>query len=140
MRKYNSNTRKAIRRNLIFYLSVTDNKNGSDIGVIFDITQKGLLLLTEHLFSVGHEMIINVELPRGPDFPKKTLELDVIVQWSRKDTANPDLSLVGCKIIDPEESEKQLIQLLINTIGFSNGQKHVTFNESVPDFTESKQE
>ncbi len=136
MRKKNRNTRKEVRRNLIFYLSVTNSEDGTTIGEIFDITETGLLLITEQLFPIGQEMNVKVELPKGPDFPDKTLDLDIIVQWSRKDTANPDLYLIGCKIIEPGEPERRLIKLLINTIGFSNGQRHITFTESVPDFTE----
>ena len=136
MSKRENEFRGNVRRNLIFYLPVKNRENDESIGELGDITEEGLLLLSQEIQSKNRQLDIAVELPKGEEYPPEDLLLTVQVQWSKVDPDNPELALTGCKIIEPGPKEQKLIRTLIRNIGFSNGQRQVTFNESIPDFTE----
>ncbi len=128
--------RLEVRRNLIFYLTVRNREGGEIVGELGDITEKGLLIISDHLLTVADTIPIAVELPKGPDYPDSTLDLTVEVQWSKRDEDNTDLALSGCSIVGPNENDKDIIRKLIEKIGFSNGQRRILFSESSPDFLE----
>jgi hypothetical protein len=130
--------RLEVRRNLIFYLTVRNRESGEVIGELGDITEKGALLISDHMLPVLDTVPIAVELPKGPDYPDTTLDLTVEIQWSKRDEDNPDLALSGCRIVGPNKNDKTIIRKLIEKIGFSNGQRRILFSESSPDFSEPR--
>ncbi len=136
MPKKEHNAREQVRRNLIFYLTVKDKKSGSIIGELGDITENGLLIMSDQRFQITDTLNLAIELPKGPDYPARALDIAVEVQWAKRDPDNPDIFLAGCKIIKSKDSDRSLIQKLVEKIGFSNGQRKIIFNESEPDFKE----
>lgn len=137
MDKKYQNERESVRRNLIFYLTVRDKKSGVSIGELGDITEGGLLIMSEKLIPITERMSVAVELPKGTDYADTELDLNIEVQWAKKDPDNSDIALAGCKILHPSEKDREMIRKLVEKIGFSNGQRRIIFSESFPDFTEN---
>ncbi len=134
MKKKDTNARSNVRRNLIFYLPIINRENGTAIGSLGDITETGVLIISERTMPYSEKLHIGIELPKGKEYPDRMLDLKIQVQWSKEDPDNPDLALTGCKIISISDEDKNIIKTLIQNVGFSNGQRLVTFNESIADF------
>jgi len=132
MKNKDDNSRKMIRRSLLFYLTIRNADTEQPIGELGDLTEKGLLIISEDLLDQGAKMETLLDMPKGPSYPKEPLPLSIEVQWSRKDPDNPELYLAGCRIVEVQKQE--VISLLIEKIGFSHGQRKVFFDEVEPDF------
>lgn len=138
MKEKENEERLEVRRNLIFYLTIRNRENGNVIGELGDITERGVLIISDRMLSITDTLHIAVELPKGEDYPDKTLNIDVEVQWSKPDPSNAELALSGCRITRCSTDDLDLIRNLIEKIGFSNGQRKIFFSESSPDFSEPK--
>lgn len=132
-----NNFRSDVRRSLVFYLPIIDRENGKEIGELGDITENGLLIISEQMLTVTETKSISIELPKGSNYQEPVLNLKVEIMWTKRDPHNPQLALSGCRIIDIHEKERKLIDYLIKNAGFSNGQKRILFNASEPDFMDS---
>ena len=138
MKEKENEERLEVRRNLIFYLTIRNRENGNVIGELGDITERGVLIISDRMLSITDTLHIAVELPKGEDYPDKTLNIDVEVQWSKPDPSNAELALWGCRITRCSTDDLDLIRNLIEKIRFSNGQRKIFFSESSPDFSEPK--
>lgn len=136
MRNDEQEGRLEVRRNLIFYLTVRNRDDGSVIGEVGDITENGVLIISEKPIPLEENIHIAVEPPKGPDYPDRMLNLDVDVQWSKRDENNQEIVLSGCRITRCGKEDVKLIRKLIENIGFSNGQRKILFSGSSPNFSE----
>jgi hypothetical protein len=110
------NKRQLKRWHLIYYLRVLDRDTKQAIGHLIDISENGMMLVSETpipLEQVFHLQMILPEEIAGVtnwDFDAKSL-------WSEPDI-NPSLSKTGFQLIDVRSEDVGTIECLIDDYGF----------------------
>lgn len=106
------------RRHLIYYLAAFDSKTNEPIGHIYDITTKGVLLLSDEIIDVGREIDFTVMLPDGL-VSSRSFSMRAECRWSERDV-NPDNFCSGFQFTYIDRSAVVLISSLIARFGFQN--------------------
>ncbi len=120
----NKKNRKEIRRTMMIYLNCVDLKTSEDAGKIVDITNEGFMLMSEKAVSVGKKTDYRIELPNFKEFSNIKFQVEGICRWIRKDDLQ-ELFYMGISFTELNPEYFSIIELLINKIGFSNGQKKI---------------
>lgn len=110
--------RKLKRRHLIYYLRIFEAETGKHIGNLADITQEGIMIISEAPIQTKIIYSLNMVLPnklRG----KKEISFEAKCLWCKKDI-NPDFYVAGFQFINITESDKELIEMLIDRMGFND--------------------
>lgn len=116
--------RGSVRRTLMIYLNCKDLDRGREAGKIVDITIEGIQLLSPEMIPTGREARYEIELPPSPHYSAKTIRVRGICRWSRKEPLQ-ELYSMGIAFVQPEPESAELITLLIDRLGFSDGQKKI---------------
>jgi len=113
-----SDRRTLHRRHLIYYLKVFDRTTDELLGHLVDITEEGLMIVSENCLETGKVLKLKMSLPREIE-EKEEIEFDAISMWCRKDV-NPSLFGVGLKFEYVDVLSRQIIFELIHEFGFSD--------------------
>ena len=111
-------SQRSKRRHLLLYLDVVDYETQRLIGHLGDISDKGLLLLTEMHLPVGLKRKVSIMLPDIEEFEEHT-KIDIIIEtrWTHPDK-NPKVTCVGCLFLDIDKKGLDLIDQLEAVLGF----------------------
>ncbi|MDR1578517.1 MAG: PilZ domain-containing protein [Deltaproteobacteria bacterium] len=113
--------RELIRRELIYYLKVTDLLNSQEIGRMVDIHAKGLLLMGSTALTIGHDYVISLELPKAL---RERGAANIVVKarsvWCRPSQTQPYLEN-GLMFIDPSQETEAAIENLIQIFAMPSG-------------------
>lgn len=82
------------RKSLFLYLDVLNRETNALLGHLGDISEGGMMLITERSLSNSQLLKIRIKLPEDEGLPPH-LDLDVDIRWIKPD-ANPALHCVGC--------------------------------------------
>lgn len=106
--------RNLTRRELIYYLKVTDSQTGRELGRIGDIHGEGMLVMGRPALEVGATYHALMELPKTVQYRGRT-EVGVTFQvmWSRR--KNPNYEESGVKFLDLSPDAAETIEHLIET-------------------------
>lgn len=113
-----SDRRTLHRRHLIYYLKVFERDTDELLGHLVDITEEGLMLVSENCAEEGRLVKMKMLLPREIE-GKEQIEFDARSMWCRKDV-NPSLFGVGFKFEYVDVLSRQIIFELIHEFGFSD--------------------
>jgi len=116
------NLRSTNRRKMFYYLEAKDAECHTILGRIGDVSENGLLMLTEMPLELHSRYRIEIQLPESLSIDQKTLTVSIAVRWIKPDH-NPAISCAGCQIVDPGEQGQDIIQSLIEYYAFSDGYK-----------------
>lgn len=105
------------RKNLFLYLDIIDRHNGHLLGHVGDLSEDGLLIISEHKLAVGTQLDVQIKLPDGEGFSKTRLDLSVEVRWAKPDL-NPDLQCIGCQFTKLDENDLPLIEQVAQLLSF----------------------
>lgn len=106
------------RRHLIYYLKVFDRDADRLLGHLVDITEEGIMIVSESPYEEGKALKMKMLLPRQIE-DKDEIEFDARVMWCRKDV-NPSLYGVGFKFEYVDVLSRQIIFELIHEFGFTD--------------------
>jgi len=106
------------RRHLIYYLEVYDDETGDLIGHLVDLTTSGMKLISKKEIIPDKNFRLGMMLPEEY-FKEGVLKIEARSMWSRKDV-NPDFYAVGFKAYDIDEKAAELINSLIEQVGFND--------------------
>jgi hypothetical protein len=84
------------RRHLLYYLEVRDPGTQVLIGHVGDLTQDGMLLLTERPLVDGAMFDVDIAMPDVPGLAGNSIIARCTVRWTGMDK-NPDLHTAGCQ-------------------------------------------
>ncbi|MCE1255721.1 MAG: PilZ domain-containing protein [Anaerolineae bacterium] len=112
------NKRKLKRRHLIYYLRVFDQTNSQLVGHLVDITQEGLMLISEQPLNINETYHFRMILP-SEILSKVELTFTATVVWSKKDV-NPDFFATGFSLGDISTEDVMIIESLIHRYGFND--------------------
>lgn len=113
-----SDRRTLHRRHLIYYLKVFDRTTDELLGHLVDITEEGLMIVSENCAEAGKMIKMKMSLPREIE-GQEEIEFDARSMWCRKDV-NPSLFGVGFKFEFVDAATHQIIFELIHEFGFSD--------------------
>ncbi len=103
--------RRQERKQIIYYLRVTDAQSGDHLGHVADLNTRGFMMTSEHPMKRGKTMLLRLDLPsrmKGPSY----LELKARVRWSRQD-ANSSFYNTGFGLLRPEKNDERILSDLI---------------------------
>lgn len=107
----NQERRTLKRWHLIFYLRVFDEESAAVLGHIVDISENGMMLLSDNPIPVSKDFRLWVDVPKETG-PRQRIRLEARSLWSHHDI-NPDFHDTGFYIKDPlPKIIDQLTQLI----------------------------
>ena len=112
------NNRKLKRRHLIYYLRVFDKNSGKLMGHLVDVTQEGILLISEEPVPENTEYSLNMVLPETLE-GEEMIEFRATSLWSKRDI-NPSFIATGYKIHDLSTEKSGIISSLVERFGFND--------------------
>jgi hypothetical protein len=107
------------RRHLIYYLDVLEAGTGKTLGKLGDVTEKGLLLLSEAPLEKATTVQLKLVLPKAPGFEGDSFAATARVQWCNRDQ-NPALYCSGLEFQDLGPREQAVVDLLVKLVGFND--------------------
>lgn len=108
--------REVNRRYLVFYLRVFDGMSSKIIGHLIDISEKGVMLLSDSPVEVNEDYRLRMRLPtQGKD--RNEIIFKATSRWCKSDE-NPDFYLAGFQMYDLDEKTSRLISNLIRDFGY----------------------
>ncbi len=110
--------RRLKRRHLIYYLKVTNQVDGQLIGYLVDITEEGLMLISNDPIETQIEFPFRMALPQEI-MMKTEIQLDAKCMWCKKDV-NPDFYASGFQITAISDEDQIIIANLIRRHGFQD--------------------
>jgi hypothetical protein len=113
-----SDRRTLHRRHLIYYLKVFEKKSDTLLGHLVDITEEGLMIVSENSIEEDKVFKLRMALPREIE-GKEAIEFDARSMWCHPDV-NPSLFGVGFKFEFVDTLSRQIIFELIHEFGFSD--------------------
>ncbi len=116
MKNYSGSNRRKEPRYIVDNLRVTEQGGISLIGKLRDISESGLMILSEEVLCTGEELLVWVELPEDPGFSSGYMEMTMVLLWSRIDE-DPKLYAHGGNIINLSETARQDVQLMMKKFG-----------------------
>lgn len=119
-----SDSRRFLRRHLLYYLQIIDAKSDEAVGRLGDINTGGVLMLTDREFSIDKVIPIAIVIPKALGMSHKSAEMTVRTRWCRPENRKGHFA-VGCSIEKIDAANKKLIPELIEKIGFSDGSKKI---------------
>jgi hypothetical protein len=91
--------RKLKRRHLIYYLRVFEQGTNKLVGHLVDLTQEGIMLISENPIEVNKVYHLRMILPSRMGGNEEWL-FDAESRWCNKDI-NPDFYDTGFKLLNP---------------------------------------
>ncbi len=111
--------RKNQRQHLLYYGRIYDERMHEQLGYLIDITETGMMMLSERSFEVDKMQSVRIEVTDDLSTDKSYLTLKVKSIWCKPDI-NPENFNVGFEILQPTEEERQIIKRIVKSYGFRN--------------------
>lgn len=107
--------RQADRRSLVFYLRVFDGLSNKILGHLVDISEKGVLLMTDEPVEPNGNHRLHIHLPAFIR-DRHELVLKGNSRWCRQEPEQ-DHYLTGFQVYDIDTRTKKVVQNLISDLG-----------------------
>ena len=108
--------RQADRRHLVFYLRVFDGLSNKILGHLIDVSEKGILLMTDEPLELNEDHRLRIRLPAFVR-DRHEVVLKGTSRWCRKESGS-DHYLTGFQIYDIDPSTKEIVSDLIKDLGY----------------------
>ena len=113
------NDKRQLKRvHLISYLRIIDDKTGTNIGHLVDITTQGIMVISEKPVPSGKDFSFRMQLPTTIT-GREEIKFNAHSLWCKKDF-NPDFYVSGYQIKEISPLEAKTITTLINAYGFKS--------------------
>ena len=113
--------RKADRRYLVFYLRVFDGLSNKILGHLINMSEKGVLLMTDEPVDLNEDHRLRIRLPT---FVRDGHEvfLKATTRWCRKEPGW-DQYFTGFQIYDLDTSTEKIVSNLIKDLGYTEARR-----------------
>jgi hypothetical protein len=102
------------RRELVFYLKVTDQHGGKEMGRMIDVHSQGLLVMALRPMELGREYLLNIEPPKSLQSRSvDRISLRAKCVWVKPSRVDP-YSENGLVILDKSQDSERGINMLID--------------------------
>jgi hypothetical protein len=109
--------REVHRRYPVFYLRVYDGLSSKILGHLVDISEKGMMLISDNAILVNANYRLRMRLPTQMK-ERNEIMFDATSRWCKSDT-NPDFFLAGFQMHDLERSTRDLVCTLIRDFSYN---------------------
>ncbi|MBU1568098.1 MAG: PilZ domain-containing protein [Proteobacteria bacterium] len=109
--------REVDRKYLVFYLRIYDGMSSKILGHLVDISEKGMMLISDNPISVNENYRLRMRLPTQMK-ERSEIMFDAMSRWCKSD-ANPDFFLAGFQIHNLEQSSRDLVLTLIRDFSYN---------------------
>ena len=109
--------RKRRRWELVFYLRIFNQSDGSLLGHVVDISEEGLMILSETPIELNKDFDLKLELPASGNKNHQLISLKAHSIWQSSD-ANPELIDTGFQLINPDKGSIDAIEQLVEELQF----------------------
>ena len=128
--------RFAPRRHLIVYLEIMDSASGRTLGRLGDIHKDGMLILSSVPLVPGSSIPVSIRVPKPFGDGKPDPQGTIGVRWSKSDGPREGQYQSGCFFESMAAEDKARIDLLVERIGFSDGQRKILLRNGDNTYTE----
>ena len=112
-----STQRRPGRHQIPYDLEVVDRRSGEALGRLGDLSDEGMLLLTERSLQKGDHLELEIDLSPLAGFEGEAIRLEATVRWSGLDL-KPVLFCAGLQFDPLSAAARALTDRLIRSIGF----------------------
>ncbi len=105
--------RRQERKQIIYYLRVSDAHSGAPLGHVADLNTRGFMVTGDRPMTRGKTMLVRIELPQSMKGPRH-LELKARVRWSKAD-AESGFHNTGFGILRPAKDDQRILSELIES-------------------------
>ncbi len=109
--------REEKRSHPLYYLAIFDALDGTQLGVLGDLSPKGLLLIGTRSFPSGQQLRLRIQGDPGSEI---TGDVDLILpaeaRWSAPD-ANPAYTATGMRFLEQDPATRSTVQDLVHRLG-----------------------
>jgi len=109
--------RQYSRKPLVLYLDVLEQASQKLLGHLGDISEHGMMFISQGTFPIGQRISLAIRLPNSDDFGQPMIEALVEVRWT-KPNLNPRLTCIGCQFLQLNSADLPLIKKIGDFIGF----------------------
>jgi hypothetical protein len=109
--------RKYERRHLVFYLRVFDGMSSRVIGHIADISQQGLMLISDDPVPVNENYRLRLRLPAEIGETGEII-INGTSRWCKPDV-NPDFYVTGFQLYDLSDNLQKYLLKLVDEFSFN---------------------
>ncbi|WP_062152892.1 PilZ domain-containing protein [Beggiatoa leptomitoformis] len=110
--------RNSIRKHLFLYLDVFDKTNNQLLGYLGDISEQGLMFISQTQIMPDQLLNIRIELPENlQEMNKMCIDAQVKTRWTEPNI-NPQLNCIGCQFIDLDAEYIPVIQQITELLTF----------------------
>jgi len=120
--KKEKNMRQETRRNLLYYLNV--DLDGLPSARLADISLSGLLLMGKEALKREEEITGQIIFPENKRFEHIEFAFGGIIRWSKKEDKT-GIYYTGVEFTDFNPQHERIINYIVKTIGFSDGEKKI---------------
>ncbi len=106
------------RRYLVFYLRVFDGLSNRILGHLVDISERGIMLLSDSPIEVNENYRLRMRLPTEMK-DRNEIIFAATSRWCKTDT-NPEFYRAGFQMHNVNPYTKKLISRLINDFGYES--------------------
>ena len=109
--------KRSSRKNLLFYLEISNQEDGQLLGHLGDLSADGVMLITEQPMPIKQQMKIRIRLPHLEEFAQEFINVMVETRWTKPDS-NPDFHCTGCLFLDLQTADRLVIEQVQDILGF----------------------
>ena len=107
--------RHLTRRELIYYLKITNRQSGQEIGRMGDVHHEGMLVLSEKPLKTGMPLDLSLELPKAlQSAGHRELQFRGEIVWTRPGPKTNNYHENGLRFVDADETQRMAIDKLID--------------------------
>ncbi len=105
--------RQLVRKELIYYLKITDRQTGAELGRLGDLHSQGMLVLSEKPLAVEKQYSISLELPKALQTSRQnSLDFECEALWTRPGPKNNTYHESGVRFLSVGDRELEMIAKL----------------------------
>jgi Tfp pilus assembly protein PilZ len=113
--------RQLERKELIYYLRVSDLLNDQELGRMIDIHINGLFLMSHNPLIIGHDYLVSIEMPKAlKNQGMNNIALKARPIWIKPSSTQP-YHEIGLMFINPKKDSITSIEMLIELFAMPNG-------------------
>jgi len=117
----------------MFYLDVFDGDQDRRVGWLGDISESGLMILSQRELALEKPFIVTIVLPKSEPFNERRMKAEVELRWSAPDK-NPAYMVYGGIFTRTPTGSEKVIRALIKLYGFSDDQDLTKFSQRANDY------
>ena len=110
--------RKIERKYLVSYSRVFDRDSGKGLGYLADLSQKGMMTISDEPLVENEFINLRLDLPEPPEFSLKHLDMRAKVTYCRPDV-DPEFLNIGFEFMSVDTLESKIIEEMISVYEFT---------------------